>query len=334
MEALVRFFVCVVLACACAGCMPRQLLMVTQYADENPYAGEISDVVQKRFAAKNLTCRIAVFNMNTIGRAMEGWRQEMGNLAVIRANAYKPEIIFVVGDEAARYYAQRFVDTPKRFIFLRLKADPANYRFTGAPNVAGVREEAPVREAFALMKELVPTAGTAAILADAGIEGDAVVEQIRATANLPLRVAAIKRASTLEEWMDAVRVLQDQVDVLCIASYSGVVVDPKTGATIPPDELLRKTAAVNRLPDFSFSKEAVRPDGVMAAVFVPVSAQAEIAGDMAVKVLFRRVDIGRIGTVTCTARDRAVSPQRAAALGVALPAPAPPAQGKTAVPAK
>jgi len=178
-----------------------------------------------------------------------------------------------------------------------------------------------------MMKELVPTARTAAVLADQGIEGDVMVAQIRkAAGTLPIRVAEVRRAGTLEEWMAAVRDIQDKADVLCIASYDTVIADPAVRNAVPAADLLSMTSEANRLPDFSFWKEAVGPKGVMAAVTVPVTAQAEIAAKMAVKVLFYRAKIDRLRTETCTARNRIFSPERAAQLGIKPVLAMPPAE--------
>ena len=327
MKTLVRLLICIVLACVCVGCAQKRVLVVSQYGDENYRVREVIEVFRKTARAENMMANVKYFNMNTISHPTETWRDEMGRMAVVRAHALEPDLIFVVGDEAARYFAQRLVGTTKRFVFLCVRGDPADYRFTTALNVIGVREEVPVQEAFAMMKELVPTARTAAVLADQGIEGDVVVAQIqKAAGTLPIRVVAVRRAGTVEEWMAAVRDLQDKADVLCIASYDTVIADPEVRNAIPAADLLSMTAEANRLPDFSFWKEAVGPKGVMAALTVPVTAQAEIAAKMAVKILFYRAKIERLRTETCTARDRILSTERAAQLGINPVLAAPPTE--------
>ena len=322
MRRFLRILICTILVCACAGCVSKRVLLVSQYDDNNPYTGEVSDIVQKAIASENVLPIFTIYNMNTIKRPTQIWRDEMGHMAVIRANVIKPDIILVLGDEAARYFAQRLVDTPRRFVYLGIKGDPAEYRLRPALNVTGVREAVPVREVFALMKELVPSANSAAVLADASLEGDAILAEIAQAGDLPLQVAVTERANTLEEWLEAVRDLQYKADVLCIASYSTVIADPDVRDAVPPAELLKLTAEVNQLPDFAFAREAVRPDGVMAAVFVPVSAQAEMAAKMVVDVLIHKKDIGRVPAMTCTARERIISPERAARFGITLMPPA------------
>ena len=336
MRTIARISACMILASVCAGCMQKHLLLVTQYPEGTQHVSEAVDVIRREFKAENVIVRLDVFNMDTLSHPTPMWRDGRGDMAVVRVNALRPEIVFVAGDDAARYFAQRLVNTPKRsvtsrrLIFLGIKGDPSSYGFSGATNVTGVREETPVRETFELMKKLAPSAATVGVLADTSLEGDAVVARIREASDLPLRVTTVKRAGTLAEWTTALKELQNAADVLCIASYGSVVEDPKVRDAIPAADLLSMTTAMNRLPDCAFRKEAVGPKGVLAAVSVPVAAQARLAARMAIRILYYSGKIERTPIATPTDRATSVSPERAAQLGIVLPAefqPASPSEG-------
>ena len=318
MKTLLRSVACVALLLACIGCAQKRILLVSQYGPGHPCTVAVEDTLRQALQKENMAPPIRTFDINTLGHPTEMWRDEMGRMAVVRAQAWNPSVIVAVGDEAARYFVQRLAGTSRRFVFVGLKGDPADYKFGNALNVTGVREDVPVHEAFALMKDLVPSARRVAVLADAGLDGDAVVRRIQAAGTLPLEVSVVKRAQTIEQWLAAVQEVQTQADLLCLASYEAVIADPAVNDALPGDEVLRRTAQANRLPDFSFRADAVGPEGVMAAVTCPIEKQAEIAASMAIGVMYYFKDIGRMRVETCTAREEAVSPERAAQLGITL----------------
>lgn len=319
MKKLIRILACLVLALTCVGCIHKQMLLVTQYPEGSERVAAIADTIESTIKGQSYSCNLVVFNMNTVSHPTEIWREQMGRMAVVRAHSLDPDVVFVAGDDAARYFAQRLAGTRRRFIFLDLKGDPADYGFTKSLTVTGVREVLPVKEAVAMMKRLVPSASGVAVLADKSLEGDAVVSQIEKATGLQIPIVAVKRARTLAEWVAAVAELQDKADVLCIASYRSVVTDEKGRNAIAPADLLKMTAEANRLPDFSFWPDAVGADGVMAAVTVPIEAQAEIAAQKAIRVMYFDEDISRVRIAGCKAHATVVSRERASQLGISVP---------------
>jgi ABC-type uncharacterized transport system substrate-binding protein len=220
-------------------------------------------------------------------------------------------------------------------------ADPVAYKLNDPAQATGITAPAPVAELFALMKQIVPSARGAAVLADKSIVGDAVVAQIEQARDLPIKVVQVQRAGTMDEWMTAVKEVQDQADVLVIASYSEVLRDAKYSATVPGPEILLATSRANKLPDFSFWKDAVGPNGVLGAVTVPINAQARMAARVAAMVLYYGEDFRDEPIKACDDRATITDAARAMQLGIKLPevelAPAaPPAKVETpsAEPAK
>lgn len=311
--------VLVIMLAFSVGCSTKRLLLVTQYEAGSERVEAIKQSIVNRFKAEGASYRLTIFDMDTLSHPTDTWREEMGHMAVIRVHDHDPDVVFVAGDDAARYFAQRLVNRPWRFIFLDVKGDPADYLFTVSVNATGVREKVAVEETFDLIRNLVPSARRVAVLADRSLEGNAVVDQIKAVRDSELHVV-IKRAATLAEWLAAVQAVQDEADVLIVASCSSVLLGRNATEAVSRAELLQLTSRLNRLPDFSFWKEAVGPEGVMAAVWVPVAAQADLAGEMAVRMLFYDADISRIRIVSSKKRATAVDLERAKKFGVAVPA--------------
>jgi ABC-type uncharacterized transport system substrate-binding protein len=272
-----------------------------------------------------------------VGQESEIWRAEMSRVAVANIHAADPCIVFVMGDLVAREFAPKAVELGKKVIFFDVQGDPAAYKLNDPAQATGITAPAPVADLFALMKQIVPSARGAAVLADKSIEGDAIIAQIDQARDLPIKVVQVKRAGTMDEWMTAIKDVQEQADVLVIASYSEVRKDATSSATVPAPEILLATSRANKLPDFSFSKEAVGPNGVLGAVTVPMSTQARMAARVAAMVLYYGEDFRDEPIKACDDRATITSADRAMQLGVRLPevgsAPAAPPAKPEAPPA-
>jgi len=170
-----------------------------------------------------------------------------------------------------------------------------------------------------LIKELKPGATRVAVLSDDSDEGEAVVEQIQAYSSPLLKVTQVSRAGTLQAWMDAVQQAQTQADALVLASYSSVVRQPYDATAVPQDELLRATAQANRLPDFTFWKDAVGREGVLACLGISQAAEADLATRMALQSILKGAEIGKIRVANVRETFVYVSLDRAQDLGVRVP---------------
>ena len=321
MKRVLPVLACLIILCACVGCIHKQLLLVTPYGDGDVRSAKMADALLATVKGKGFSSSIEVFNMDIERTSSEIWRDQMARLAVVRTSSFDPGMVFVADDLAAEYFAKRLLGTHREFIFLALKADPAYYGFSRSPDVTGIREILPIQEVFTQMKDYVPTAMRVAVISDQSLEGDAVAEQIRKATGLPLEVVAVKRPATLPEWMGAVAEVQGIADVLCVGAYRSVRAGGDSSDMIAPSVLLRMTAEANQLPDLSFWEDAVGPEGVMLAVTVPLGKQAALAANQAVRVMYRSERISSLRVISCPDRELVYDRERASRLGVKLPLP-------------
>ena len=338
MKRTVSFAAAALLTCSFVGCAPKSLLLVTQYPDDSPRVAEAMASIRSRMGGENVPFALTVCNTDMVGHESAIWRTEMSRVAVANVHAAEPAIVFVQGDLAAREFAPKAAELGKKVIFFDVVGDPAAYKLTDPAQATGITSPVPVAELFALMKQIVPSARGAAVLADKSIEGDAMVAEIDRASGLPIKVVQVKRAGTMDEWMTAVKDVQGQADVLVIASYSEVLKDAKGSETVPVPEILLATSRANKLPDFSFSREAVGPNGVLGAVYVPVSTQARLAARVAAMVLYYGEDFRDEPIRACEDRATITNADRAMQLGVKLPqletTPAAPPPKPETLPAK
>lgn len=304
------------------GCTTRRVYLVTEYAPGSPEATRIEQAIRDELAREQKPIYFYAEHMNTLGQPNDIMREHVADATVTRVRGFKgmPDAIIIAGDDAAKYFAQPILDYRTRFIYMDLKGSPAAYGLEGRQNVTGIPAQVPVAQAFARMKALAPQAKTVGVLADKSLEADAILAQIAATPNLPMAVVT-RQAGTLDEWMAALRELQDQADVLCVASYSSVLAKPDDLNALTPEDVLTSTAQFNtKLPDFAFCQDAVSPAGVMLGVYVPQDVQARIATAAAVNSVLVGMPINMVPMGAPGVAEK-FSPEKAQKFGYAAEAP-------------
>jgi len=320
MKRVATVWALVMLVAVTAGCSTRKALLLTQYPSGSARVEDMKNAIVNRFDSENISYYLTIFNMDTAGHRAESWRKDMAHMAMMRVETYDPDAVFLAGDDVAALLGERLVNKQWRVVFLDVKGNPADYLLAAKLNVTGVRERVPVRETFDLIKRLVPGAERVAVVADESYEGNAVVAQIAEVSYPGLKVVAVKRASILDEWLAAVRSVQEKADVLMVGPCHHVRREAQGERNMAPEDVLRLTAKANRLPDFGFSKEAAEPGALMAAVTVPAAAQADLAAEMALRVMLYGADVSAIRATECKMRRTVVNLNRAREFHIAVPA--------------
>jgi len=273
MKRVATLWALLMLVAVTAGCSTRKALLLTQYSSGSARVEDMKTAIVNRFDSENIPYYLTIFNMDTAGHRAESWRKDMAHMAMMRVETYNPDVVFLAGDDVAALMAERLVNKQWRVVFFDVKGHPADYLLAAKLNVTGVRERVPVRETFDLIKRLVPGAERVAVLADESYEGNAVISQIAEVNHPGVKVVAVRQASVLDEWLAAVKSLQEKADALIVGPCQHVRRDAQGERNMRAEEVLQLTAKANRLPDFGFSKEAAQPGALMAAVTVRYQSQ-------------------------------------------------------------
>jgi ABC-type uncharacterized transport system substrate-binding protein len=319
MKNFVGVILATVLLVAMAGCSQHKVLLVTDYAKDSPRLEQVLGEVVARFKSEGIAHKIEVVSADARSQLTDAWRDGMADTAYRHAETMKPNVILIAGDNMAKHFGMRLRNKSWPVVYFDIKQDPSRYRFDVSTNCAGIQEKVDVGRIYSLIKNLVPGARRVGVLADRSLEGTGVIEQIKAEKDAFLSVTTIVRAADRAEWMNGLRRIQKNADVLLIASYSSLPENEHDIRAIPEVELLKMTAAANRLPDFTFWPEHVGPDTIMAAETVPVGAQADFAAEIAARVMVYGSDISKIQPTTVRDRARVISVERATKLNIIVP---------------
>lgn len=335
MRKLALWIAPVVFAMACSGCAHKKILMITEYAPKSPRAVEVEKAVDAQLGVDNVAYALKVVNMDLQARPSAVWREERGTSAVVQVNAVQPDVVLIAGDEALKAVANRIEGRFIKVIFFDVRSEQPAQKLLASGYGAGFVEEGGVVEALKIMKGLKPDLRGVVILSDKTATGDAIIGAFAAAKNLPVPVVATRQVATQADWTKALASLQGEPSVaLCVASCSGLLSDANDGTAVPAQDILRATAAANKLPDFSFNQEYVGAEGVMLSVFAPIKDQATAAGTLANRVLFHFGNIQAAGVQKMRDMSVMVNRDRATALGVKLPVNLEALRATTPAPAK
>ncbi len=151
---------------------------------------------------------------------------------------FKPTLIFLGDDDAAQYVGNQFLDTNIPMVFWGINNTPVKYGLVDsveAPghNATGIYQPGYYRESLVLLKRIVPSAKTFAILTDDTTAGRSHYKAIQYLARqklLPLTLVETVITGDYEQFKSRVLDLQTKVDAFFVAQYSGL--RDKTGAYV------------------------------------------------------------------------------------------------------
>lgn len=142
--------------------------------------------------------------------------------------AFKPDLIFLGDDEAGNYIGNQFMDTTIPMVFWGFNDSPVKYGLVETAdrpghNVTGVYQKGYYLESLLLLKAIVPTIKTFAILTDDSPSGRAHRKGIEFLARkgvFPVRLVDTVVTNDYELWKRRALELQKKVDAFFVAQYS------------------------------------------------------------------------------------------------------------------
>jgi len=235
---------------------------------------------------------------------------------------FKPDLILLGDDNAAKYIGTLFVDSQTPVVFWGVNNTPVKYGLVDniekpGHNVTGVYQSGYYSESMELLKELVPGAETFAILSDNTSTGRSHVKKIQYLAkngNLPMKLVETVLTGNYEEWKNKALELQNRVDAFFIAQYSALT--DKTNSYVPTKEVNRWYTENISIPETTFG--GFVKEGMLCAADDPGYNQGYEAAEIAHDILANGADPATYPARTPTRGSLVVNKQRAKQLGIKL----------------
>lgn len=245
-------------------------------------------------AGKNL--QLEIFYMDTKGRyTSEAAVQERGREALRRIEAFKPDAVVTLDDNAFRTVALQLVDRPIPVVFSGMNGQPEDYdqlvdwmitRKNPGHNITGVYEHLHIADALRIHKIIFPNTKKVLFITDTSYLGKALKKQIllemqnydRATCDWDIR-----EAESWESYQEIIKGLQEDPHIDAIYPVAVQLID-KSGRVYTTPEIISWTRRHNQKPELGLNHEFVRL-GLFGGAAVDFYSMGMQAGQMLLRIL-------------------------------------------------
>lgn len=242
---------------------------------------------------------------------------------VAEIRAFKPDLLLLGDDNAANFIGNQFVDTDLPIVFWGINGLPLKYGLIqrmDAPgrNVTGVWQSGYHKESLDLLKKIVPSAQTFAILACGSVStrpNVKLIEEMSARGALPLRLVDKAVTNSFEQWKEKALDFASRVDAIYMLNHD--TLRDRDGNHVGYLTAGRWYLENVRIPEASHEDQFVL-EGMLLTANDSGFNQGHLAFEMAHKILSRGLSPARMAVRTPERGPYMVNRQRARALGVDL----------------
>ena len=238
-------------------------------------------------------------------------------------HAFKPDIVLLGDDNAARYIGGQLLDSRTPVVFWGINGLPLKYGLVDnmdAPgrNVTGVWQSGYHKESLDLLKRLVPSAKTFAILAcdsESSRPNAKMIEQLAQRGSLPLKLVDKVMTNSLDEFKARALALSKTVDAFFVLNHD-TLRDAK-GNHVDMLEVGRWYLQNIKIPEASHEDQFVL-EGMLLTANDSGYNQGLLAVEMAQGILEKGLSPARMAVRTPDRGPYLVNRNRAKALGIPL----------------
>jgi len=236
---------------------------------------------------------------------------------------FDPDFVFLGDDNAANYIGNQFLDTETPVVFWGLNITPLKYGLVETldkpgHNVTGVYQAGYYAEGMELLKKLVPSAETFAILSIDNVTGRAfykAIEFLARDGKLPLTLIDTVSVSDFSTWKKRVLQLQKEVDAFFVSPTSGLKDDQ--GRYVPEKEVSRWYLTHSTIPEVAAARPFVN-QGFLCCADDSAYLQGFTAVQIADDILAKGADPATYAPRSPERGALIVNRERAKMLGITL----------------
>ncbi|NLE02524.1 MAG: hypothetical protein GX640_21885 [Fibrobacter sp.] len=194
----------------------KKILFVDSYHEGYAWSDGITEAIKKVVSTSGAT--LEIFRMDTKRNPDETSKKNAGIKAKEKIDSYKPDILIISDDNAAKYLAEPYYkNTPLPVVFCGINWDASIYGFP-CSNVTGILEVSPANILIDYLKKNASGSKIGII----GPDNETYlkeVENINKNLNLSLVSLPVK---TMDEWEKGYIDFQKSVDMLIVENNAGI----------------------------------------------------------------------------------------------------------------
>lgn len=281
---ILTLMMCGAILFAAAPCFGR-VLIVHSYHEQYDWVQGINDGLMSSFKSR---VDYRIFYMDTKRRPDDAWKKTAGHRAIQVINAYDPQVIIAVDDNAQKFVASRYAGkSPIQVVFCGVNADPEKYGYP-AENVTGILERTYTKQVLSMLKMMAPNAQNVAWVSDDSATAHGVLPRVRKMSEsnlLPLKIGSYTLPTTFEQWQKSITSLEKNPDVQAFLIPVYHTVKSKSSDTsVLPSTVMRWTVEHTTKPVvglWPFSTD----DGALCTIAVDPYEHGKVAALMTKQIL-------------------------------------------------
>jgi ABC-type uncharacterized transport system substrate-binding protein len=202
----------------------------------------------------------------------------------------RPDLVFTLDDDALKWIGLKLDDIP--VVFTGVNGNPRRYLASEkidslekpGHNLTGVYQTTYYRQSLLLIKKLVPSARTFAVITDKTTTGRTLLESLKAVdkASLPLQWKDSFISDQFSQWEAKIKAWQNQVDAVFLLSANAVL--DGQGKRMTMKQAIEWIAAHSALPDAACWTEQVQ-DGILVSAADDGTQQGRFSAALALKII-------------------------------------------------
>jgi len=267
---------------------PR-ILVLHSYATDYSWPRDI-DVGLKRELDAKLGYRVLWHYMDTKNHPDKEFKRKSGAMARRAIDAFKPNLIIAIDDDAQAYAAMDFAGDPHvAIVFAGINGSVEPYGYHKAGNVTGIYERKPMQDLRRALLEMRRANGSelGRRIMQIGDRSDSVridMQEIGAFDWAPFHISNSPQVDTFEEWKRMVMASKEKADLILLSNYHNIFENAAKKKLVPPAEVMEWTEENSPLPVVGIGGFMVE-EGGMFAVAASGFEQGAVAARMAIQVI-------------------------------------------------
>ncbi len=259
-----------------------RILVLHSYYTDYSWVTDINKGILRILGGKPYSIRY--FYMDTKRKPAHDYKIKIGQSARRMIDAWKPDIILAVDDDAQKHVAMYYNNNPSiNIIFTGMNATLKEYDYDKAKNVTGILERIPFQEFREVFSSILPQDKNRIVhISDASTTSKFIHDELELVNWGRLKLIKSIQCETFDEWKNAVETANKIGDIILITHYH--TIKDKDGSVIAPKKIIEWTEPRLKIPDIGCWGFFVEDGGMMAVAVSPFE-QGELAAKMAVKIL-------------------------------------------------
>ncbi len=277
----------------------RKILVIHSYYTDYSWVVDLNKGLSSVLSDYD-SLKVEYYYMDTKRHTEDQYKEKVGFEARRLIDMLQPDVVITFDDDAQTHVTSYYRNHPSiSFVFAGVNADIEDYDFDKANNITGIMERLPLEGVHDTLVEMAKRNN---------IKNPLRVQHISSSARTvkldddylhayqgwgEVVIKPSRLVNTFLEWKKAILDATNESDFILISNYRKIAFSETNHALVPPEEIMKWTVENTRVPILGLNTFVVE-DGGPLAIATSGYEQGEIAGKMALKILYEKIPASQI----------------------------------------